>query len=132
MSLPELPALCRIYSYAFYNRTNLQNVTLPSTLQNIYLYAFEGCMLDSITIPGKTTEILSYSAWGWPDPETRYLYETLGTKGSSAEPKTLIITSPHSPTTVLYMMHIMICVRGIPLHTIAIPRRLTRTHQRLR
>ncbi len=86
MQLPEFGALKYIWDLAFSERKNLFDVFLPKNLNSIGMDAFLNCCLDSITIPGKTTQIAnSYDGYG-----------TLGTKGRGVEPKTLIITTPSS------------------------------------
>ena len=47
-----------IGDYAFENRTNLTNITIPDSVTNIGEYAFQGCSnLTSITIPDSVTNI---------------------------------------------------------------------------
>ncbi len=81
--MPTFPKLQLIESEAFCRRSNLSDVFLPNTLQEIESYAFEHCYLDSITIPSVSTVIFDN-------------YDTLGTKGDGVKKKTLIITNPNS------------------------------------
>ncbi len=81
--MPTFPKLQLIESEAFYRRSNLSDVFLPNSLQEIEAYAFSYCYLDSITIPGINTVIFDN-------------YDTLGTKGDGVKKKTLIITNPNS------------------------------------
>lgn len=90
MELPGFSSLKTIEACAFYYHTNLYNVKLPAGLSTIDYDAFAYCNLNSITIPGKSTEIKGY---GGSSSATK---DCLGTKGSVAEDKTVIITVPES------------------------------------
>lgn len=82
-STPSFTSLKTLGDDAFQRRSNLDNVSLPSGVTSIGTSAFAGCGLDSITIPGKSTTIDMTA-------------DTLGTKGSDADPKTILYSVPES------------------------------------
>lgn len=87
LELPPFTSLRVINNYAFRYHKNLFDVTMPSGLVTIYNDVFADCDLNSITIPGKSTEIIGDAYGG------EAAYTTLGTKGI---PDTVIITVPES------------------------------------
>lgn len=61
----DLAHLGGIKNYAFYERTNLNGITLPNNITFIGDYAFEGCtMLPGATINGSVTSIGTYAFSG--------------------------------------------------------------------
>ena len=54
--------ITKIYDYAFWGCSSLENINLPSTLKSIDGYAFYDCSnLDSVEIPGSVTTIGNYA-----------------------------------------------------------------------
>ncbi len=92
LQLAEFPRLKSIGESAFYNRSNLHDVVLPSGLIEICKDAFADCLLTSIKIPGPTTKIYND-------------VETLGTAGRG-EKRTTIITVPESTAMYYGMEHL--------------------------
>lgn len=92
LQLAEFPRLKSIGESAFYNRSNLHDVVLPSGLIEICKDAFADCLLTSIKIPGASTTIHN-------------TMETLGTAGRG-EKRTTIITVPESKAMYYGMEHL--------------------------
>ncbi|MCH5273798.1 MAG: leucine-rich repeat protein [Lachnospiraceae bacterium] len=95
MELAEFPELKTVGSGAFMWHTNLFDVKLPVELSAIKGNAFAGCNLNSITIPGKSTEIEEGKDYSDKDGHEYKTGggSTLGTKGTS---DTVIYTVPES------------------------------------
>lgn len=84
MEFPMFTTLATIGESAFENRSHLQKVELPGTVTTIYKNAFKNCLLDQIAVPNVRTEIKGNQ-------------NTLGTKGSDVNLKTMILTPVTSP-----------------------------------
>ena len=86
LRLPKFPKLSIIGKYAFLKRKNLYDVVLSDSVREVEFYAFEDCMLQSITIPGINTKV---------NASLEQFYTTLGTNGTG-EDRTIIYTVPNS------------------------------------
>ena len=92
--LPKFPILDKIGIYSFVGRRNLYDVILSDSVSTIGNYAFQGCFLNSITIPGMDTQVRV-----WED----MYYGTLGSNGTG-EDRTIIYTIPNS-SAMKYGLH---------------------------
>ncbi len=92
MEFPAFDLLKNLGVSSFEKRKNLFDVTLPTGVTKIGANAFKECELERITVPSKDTEI---DIWLRPSISSRLNAtpeQTLGTKGSAATTKTLIVT----------------------------------------